>query len=79
MNKPPSDYDNKKQLIETQNNNIANVQNSINRKSKVNVQMNTHSKTNRTKNIETAVKLRYPFWTASCRSKCNDILYICAW
>ena len=39
MQKPPSDYDSIKTLIETQNNNITNIQNNINKKSKIDIQM----------------------------------------
>lgn len=49
MNKPPSDYDGIKELIELQNNHITNVQNNINKKSKINVQMTNHNKNNRMK------------------------------
>ena len=44
MNKPPSDYETIKTLMENQNNSITHVQNNINKKSKHIVEMKSHNK-----------------------------------
>ena len=44
MNKPPSDYETIKTLMENQNNSITHVQNNINKKSKNSVEMKSHNK-----------------------------------
>ena len=44
MTKPATDYDSIKTLIEEKNNNIANLQNNNNIKSKNNLEMKTHRK-----------------------------------
>ena len=44
MNKPPSDYETIKTLMENQNNSITHVQNNINKKSKNIVEMKSHNK-----------------------------------
>ena len=44
MNKPPSEYEAIKTLVESNNNSITNVQNNINKKSKNIVEMKSHNK-----------------------------------
>ena len=46
MTKPPSDYDSIKTLIGEKTNHITNVQNNINKKSKNNLSIQSHSKNN---------------------------------
>ena len=44
MNKPPSDYEAIKTLVESNNNSITHVQNNMNKKSKNIVEMKSHNK-----------------------------------
>ena len=48
MNKPPSEYDEIKQLVESQNNSITNIQNNINNSKHI-VSTSTHQKKSKMK------------------------------